>query len=287
MSFSKFIQPIPGFDLWGYMFGKRERDGDPENHDDTHKKRKRPEREKRVNFKDSIWYKEYIIDSRQRYRDPQSPHGKLFRRRFALDREDVLEMSKRMVNENVWVKKIDRCGQDPIPVELLMLTSLRVLTRSWTFDCIRESTNISEKSARSFFYKFVCWYGTKVFDEVVRLPEVDDIESNGAEYARAGFPATIGSVDCVHVRLWLVSNNLKQFSTGKEGYPSIAFEVIVNHRREIIGVSLGFYGSVPDKNIVRFDDNIHAVRDKYNNYKTHIYSIFVFNTFSLICTRNR
>jgi hypothetical protein len=138
MSFSKFIQPIPGFDLWSYMFGKRERDGDPENHDDTHKKRKRPEREKRVNFKDSIWYKEYIIDSRQRYRDPQSPHGKLFRRRFALDREDVLEMSKRMVNENVWVKKIDCCGQDPIPVELLMLTSLRMFELwIWTIQLIQ------------------------------------------------------------------------------------------------------------------------------------------------------
>ena len=79
------------------------------------------------------------------------------------------------------------------------------------------------------------------------MPTVAQARQNGIEYEKAGFPGVIGSVDCVHVRQWSIAANLKQTATGKEKYPSRAYEVIVNHRKLIIAVSPGFYGSWNDK----------------------------------------
>lgn len=104
------------------------------------------------------------------------------------------------------------------------------------------------------------------------MPSLEELDLNGIEYARAGFPGTVGSVDVVHIRQWAVSANLKQSATGKEKYPSRAFEVMVNHRRKILSVSTGFYGSVVDKTIVKFDDAMVDIKNGL--YKDYRYSLY-------------
>jgi hypothetical protein len=86
------------------------------------------------------------------------------------------------------------------------------------------------------------------------------MEENSREYKVAGFPSTMTSVDCVHIRLWSVSHNLKQVSTGKEKFPSRAFELSCNKRGIILSSSPGFYGSVSDKSIVKFDSAMISIR---------------------------
>ena len=39
------------------------------------------------------------------------------------------------------------------------------------------------------------------------MPTLEEVESNGAEYSHAGIPGTIGSIDCVHVRLWNINDD--------------------------------------------------------------------------------
>jgi hypothetical protein len=95
-----------------------------------------------------------------------------------------------------------------------VLASLRILARNCTYDCCQESTFVSAPRIRAFFYKFVTWFSETIFPEYVKMPTVDEIKRNGAEYIVAGIPGTIGSVDCVHVRLWNIAANLKQFATG-------------------------------------------------------------------------
>jgi hypothetical protein len=71
MSFSKFITPIPGFDLWGFMFAKRKSDINSHGGDDDHghkNHKKNRNRRQRTNYKSSIWYKDYIIDEHEVYR---------------------------------------------------------------------------------------------------------------------------------------------------------------------------------------------------------------------------
>lgn len=62
------------------------------------------------------------------------------------------------------------------------------------------------------------------------MPDPNDeveIERNGREYARAGFEATISSLDVVHIRQWCIAHNLRRPATGKEHYPSRAYQVCV------------------------------------------------------------
>ena len=42
-----------------------------------------------------------------------------------------------------------------VPLELLVLGSLRYLGRGWTFDDLEEATGISEESHRVFFRRFI------------------------------------------------------------------------------------------------------------------------------------
>jgi hypothetical protein len=75
---------------------------------------------------------------------------------------------------------------------------LRILTRNVTLDDLHEQTFISAEVNRCFFTKFMKWYSTRVFPEVVKMPSIEDLDCNGAEYSLAGFPGCVCSVDCVH-----------------------------------------------------------------------------------------
>lgn len=174
-----------------------------------------------------------------------------------------MEILGLMRRDAVWIEDADAFGHECVPMELLLLGSLRVLTRNWTFDDLREATLISERTHRAFFTVFVTWYADTQYPLYVKLPTPEEVASNGQEYAYAGMPGVLGSIDVVHVRQWAVTANLKQFATGKEKYPSRAFEVMVNHRKLIISVSIGFYGSVVDKTIVKFDETMRKIRDGY------------------------
>jgi hypothetical protein len=46
------------------------------------------------------------------------------------------------------------------------------------------------------------WYSTRVFPEVVKMPTMEELDVNGAEYRAAGFPGCVCSVDCVHVHMY-------------------------------------------------------------------------------------
>ena len=61
----------------------------------------------------------------------------------------------------------------------------------------------------NLYMPFMRWYAQSVFPEVVKMPTLEELEGNGAEDKAAGFNVAVISVDCVHVRIWGVSANLK------------------------------------------------------------------------------
>ena len=174
--------------------------------------------------------------------------------------------------ENFWKNGQDAAGRESSPIDLLVLGSMRVLTRNVTLDDFNEQTFISAEVHRIFFQKFMHWYSIRVSPEVVKMPTLEELNVNGAEYRAAGFTGCACSVDCVHVRVWGVSANLKQISTGKEHFPSRVFEVSVNRRGMILAATKGFYGSVVDQTIVKFDSAMVNMRDGcYSDYEYYLY----------------
>ena len=221
----------------------------------------------------SFWWSDYIVDEGGIYDNPEDRNGKLFRQRFAYDKSQFHEVLVHIRAANIWSEKANAAGKPAVPLELLLLGSLRILTRNWTFDDLLEATFISERTHRKFFIAFVDWMANNVYPLYVKLPTADELDRNGAEYTAAGVPGTVASVDVVHIRQWNVCANLKQFATGKEKYPTRAYEVMVNHRRLILYVTPGFYGSVVDKTIVKFDEAMTSIRDGlYSEFETKIYN---------------
>ena len=48
---------------------------------------------------------------------------------------------------------------------------------------------------------------------------------------------------------------------------------MVNHRKLILSCTQGFFGSIVDKTIVKFDDAMVAIRDgKYADYEFNVYN---------------
>ena len=206
----------------------------------------------------------YCLDEANTFKDLDHRDGKLFRNRFYLNFDGITSIVEEISKpENYFWKSShnDAFGRPAHPIRLLVLSSMRILTRNCTLDDMYEAT-FSPSVIASFFKAYVKWYSRSVTPKVVCMPEADQeaIRSNGAEYIAAGFPWVIVSLDVVHIRLWGCSANLKQVSTEKEKFPSRAFELGCNNRRMIVSATRGFYGSVTDKSIVKFDGAVNSVR---------------------------
>jgi hypothetical protein len=77
---------------------------------------------------------------------------------------------------------------------------MRILTRNVTLDDLYEQTFISAEVHR-FFLIISCTGTARVFPEVVKMPTMEELGVNGAEYRAAESPGCVCSVDCVHVRV--------------------------------------------------------------------------------------
>lgn len=101
---------------------------------------------------------------------------------------------------------------------------------------------------------------------------MEELEDSMSEYKSAGFPGCLGSTDGVHISWDRCHSQQKMLHTGKEKYPTIAYNVTVNHRRYIMAGSKGFYGSYNDKTIVKYDTFISGIHKgkKYHDYKFNL-----------------
>ena len=111
----------------------------------------------------SNWWTDYVLDERETYRDHGD--GRLFAYRFSFSFESVKELIAKVKesDHNFWKNKYDAAGRESSLIEILVLGSLRILTRNVTLDDLYEQTFISAEVHRCFFIKFMKWYSTRVF----------------------------------------------------------------------------------------------------------------------------
>lgn len=65
----------------------------------------------------------------------------------------------------------------------------------------------------------------------------------------------------MHIRWERCPTGQRSFHKGKEGYPTISYEVTVDHRKKIIAATQGHPGCRNDKTIVKFDGFITSIHD--------------------------
>ena len=86
-------------------------------------------------------------------------------------------------------------------------------------------------------------------------------ESLKSTRQKRGLPDYMNSVDCVHIGWDNGPTQHKNMSLGKEGYPSVAYEVICTCRKFIQSVSCGHPRTRNDKHIAKTDHLIMQLLD--------------------------
>ena len=201
-----------------------------------------------------LWYKRHVKEpehhqNRKRF--------KLFRRRFRMEYHSYCDLVEQ-AQDGDWFPQYEgynAIGQQGICLDILILGALRYLGRGWTFDDISEATNVSEEVHRRFFRDFTKACREHLYSKWVERPETpEEVEDCMSEFKEVGLDGCIGSADVTHVILELCHARLRNQYLGiKSSHATRAFQIVVNHRRQIIASTVGYPDRWNDQTIVRFD----------------------------------
>ena len=210
---------------------------------------------------DSTWSRDYLIPTlREKYIvDPHGRDAKKFRRLFRVP-YDLFVGLVGICKERWWKdwtpEKVDAAGKLVSSLELKVLGALYVLGTGATQHQVGVQTNLSEEVHRCFFLSWISKMSSIKMEYIFMPTNDEQFERVVGEYSTRGLPGCVGSVDCVHVGWDKCPSMYHSLYTGKEGFPSIAYEVICTSRKFIQSVSVGHPGSRNDKHIVRTDDSV-------------------------------
>lgn len=195
------------------------------------------------------------------------------------------------------IGKPDVSGRPTPSLELYLLGCFRILGRAYCLDGIKELSNISRESMvgplplhshfttltpthahvlrqRRFFHSWTKEFVRRKYDEWVHFPstpeEIDELLRQGAAL---GLPGYLGSMDVSHIRWDRCPASLRRLHVGKEGFPTLAYQVIISHLGRVLACKAGDYGSLNDKAIVRFDGNVQKLRSD-PVYTGHEFDVF-------------
>jgi hypothetical protein len=128
---------------------------------------------------------------------------------------------------------------------------------------MQSDMNISDKEHRLFFKKFIdCMFSIR--EDFICYPTTqDDFDKVMDRYAYNYLPRCGGSVDVVHVKWSNCPTEDVNQAKGKEGYLSLAFDVVTGFDRQVLGVSIAHFGTRNDKQIVRSDETITLLKNSW------------------------
>ena len=180
--------------------------------------------------------------------NPLSKASTKFRLRFRLPFKVFKEyFVPKCIELNVFEMK--RRGS--IPIEFKLLVVLRILARGNDFDTLNELSMIPLSTCHKIFCDFVFNFVPKFLPLHVSMPTGSELRDVMNTYKAMGFNGAIGSIDCTHVLLNKCPKEYANICTGKEKKPTLAFQVVVSHDRQVLMVSDAFFGSYNDKMIVK------------------------------------
>jgi hypothetical protein len=198
-------------------------------------------------------------------RDPASAVYAKFRRKFRLPMPLVDKLLKRAQTNPAWKDKPPGPGHGRgharKPLILKLLSVLRHLAKGHDPDTLEDAASISASTIKKFIPEFLSWFQDTFYAELVRLPEGDELRASLSTYARLGVPGAYCEADGTHLAWDSCPAAHHARYTGKEGYPTIAFNVSVLHNRRVIYVAPWCAGGVNDQTQARHDELFTKMRD--------------------------
>jgi hypothetical protein len=198
--------------------------------------------------------------------------AKRFRRRFRLPYPLFVHLVNICKSHNIF----NMTYESRIPIEAKVLACLRILGRDHSADDINDSTGmIGESTANYIFHQFVEGITKYVYPNFVQVPTGELLQKVLSTYSRLGLPGCVGSMDCTRVRWFRCKKAEKWHATGKEGCPTLVFQVVVDHSRRILYCSNFFLGSNNDITICNNDNfSLKVLNGLFENVKYELYNAF-------------
>ena len=162
-----------------------------------------------------------------------------------------------------------------VKAELHILGVLKVLGHHSPFRTLRSDTNICASEHRSFFHFFISRMYS-IQDQFISYPSTEaDLQEITTRYEENFLPGCGGSVNVVHIKWSKCPAGDYNRCKGKEGYPSVCFEVITGYDRQVLGVSSVHFGTRNDQHIIRTDETVSLIcTGWYKNIKWSCYDGF-------------
>ena len=214
-------------------------------------------------------------------RDKDSEEARLFRRRFRIPFalfETIVQWTKEWLgvkDEDILAAAADTTGRKGPAIALKVLGVLRILGRGTCADGIKELSGISETAMLCFFHRFCRWAREEIYPKFVHPPKtLEEFNAAMGPYIALALNGCIGSTDAVHVHWGMCPSEFAVLFTGKEGFPTIVFNVTCTHDGAAIHVGTGTYGSCNDKTLIRFDEFIADLRtlDVFTEVEYQLYT---------------
>ena len=179
----------------------------------------------RKDYNDSTWGRMLAEDEALQIYN--SDEALLFRLRFRIPYKlflILLEWTEEGIGNTE--KSTDCAGRSRVPTGLKLLGVLRILGRGTCLDGIKELSDMSETTMWKFFHQFCCWFKETIYPKYVIPPRTHaELEKAMGPYAALGLMGAIGSSDAVHIHWGCCPNSLRTLHTGKEGFPTLAYNV--------------------------------------------------------------
>jgi hypothetical protein len=144
--------------------------------------------------------------------------------------------------------------------ELLVMSGLYLLGTGAAFCSCKPLCGISTSEVRKFFYTFIEAL-VDMKDEYICLPwNLTELQCVNKDYNAAGLPGYVGSMDVVHVKWSNCPTGDHNRAKGKERYPTLGFQCITDFNQRVMAIYGPQFGSRNDKDIVKHDYNVRAIR---------------------------
>jgi hypothetical protein len=195
------------------------------------------------------------------HHDIRTTDGRDFRKNFRIP-ASFFDNMVTWFKDNGWVvKEWDKFGRASVPLELKMLATFEMLGRAVPAAVPAGLIGCDAKTIKNFYHLFCRKVALHLKHLYIKFPSsVEEIRACVATYAEENLPGCMGSIDCVHVPWPKALASQRSWFVGKEGVPTVAFQVIVNHKRKILSVSRPHPGAHNDKTIASMDPALHSIR---------------------------
>ena len=201
---------------------------------------------------------------------PGTKAAKNFRRRWRLPKVVMDHIIERCREVNLF--DISHPHLVRVPLEFKVLMAIRVLARGNCADDIAELSDGHESTVNSVFKYFVRKFVYYFYDEYVKIPTGADLEKTMDAYKEVGSPGAMGSMNATHLGWDKCPEALKHLCTGKEKFPTLAFNCVVDHFRQIHYCSEAYLGATNDHQISGDDKYPVALsRGDYENVEFELY----------------